>query len=334
MVLMMSKSKIGSLIEMLGGKTSRPAIFLIVLLIAAGTIYAAWVSQEHNRLNKDKSVKALENLRRKYASVDSVHIVADAKITVYGGNFATGRGSFEYWAEGVRYRIKCSTDKQLKLSSDVDIAYNGERFQFFDVAAGTLSYSSIDDFRSHAALPNPFFLPVDFLSRSDDDCRLCRLRLSDMKSDSERWSRRAQALEKKAERYDTSNNVVTELEMPGGTTQKTPFNLRITMSGPDEETAWPSQIERIDPNRRVRASVSFKDFMENSPLRLPRDITVTVFDEIGNLSFRLEYAVKLLEVNRPVDNETFTLSFDNAEGVWDSDKMRFVKERHPNPKVP
>jgi hypothetical protein len=327
MMAMMAKSEIRRLIEMLGGKTWAPAVLLIVLLIAAGTIYAAWVSQEHNRLNKDKSVAALENLRLMYSSVNSVHIVADAKITVYGGNFAIGRGSFEYWAEGARYRIKCSTDKQLKLNSDVDIAYNGERFQFFDVAAGTLSYRSTDDFRSHAALPNPFFLPVDFLSRSDDDCRLCRLRLSDMKSDNERWSRRAQALEKKAERHDSNNNVVTELEMPGGTTQRTPFNLRITMSGPDEETAWPSQIERIDSNRRVRASVSFKDFMENGPLRLPRDITVTVFDEKGNLTFRLEYAVKLLEINRRLQNDVFTISFDDAESVWDSDGRRFVQEK-------
>lgn len=318
---------------MLRGKTWTPAVLAIVLFVAAGTIYAAWFSQERNKLNKGKAVVALENLRRKYTSVNSVHIVADAKITVYGGNFAVGRGSFEYWAEGFRYRIKCSTDKPLKLNSDVDIAYNGERFQFLDVAAGTLSFSSTEDFRSHAALPNPFFLPVDFLSRSDDDCGLCKLRLSDVKSENERWSRRAQALEKKAERYDSSNNLVTELEMPGGTTQKTPFNLRVTMHGPDEETAWPLQIEKIDLNRRVRASVSFKDYQESSPLRLPRDIAVIVYDEKGNPTFRLEYTVTLTEINQQLDPGIFTISFDDAEGVWDSDKMLFVKENRSKPKA-
>ena len=319
---------------MRGWKTWTPALFSIVLSVAAGTVYAAWFSQQSGRSNRDKSVKALENLRSKYASINSVHVVADAKIIVYGSNFAVGRGSFEYWAEGSRYRVKCSTDKQLRLNSDVDIAYNGERFQFLDRAAGTLSYGSIDDFRSHAALPNPFFLPVDFLSRSDDECGLCRLRLVDMKSNNERWNSRAQALEVKAARHDSSNNVVTELEMPGGIVQKTPFHIRMTMYGRDEETAWPLQIERIDSKQRVRASVSFKDFMKNSPISLPRDITVTVFDEKGNLTFRLEYLVKLLEINRPLKNDTFTISFDDAEGVWDSDNRRFVKERQPKPSRP
>lgn len=305
------------------------ASVLVVLMVTAGAIHAGLFSENQYGTDRDKSLSALENLRQQYASINSIHIVANAKIVVYGQKFAVGDGSFEYWAEGTRYRVKCRTDKQLKLSSDVDIAYNGERFQFLDLASGILSYRSTDDFRSYAALPNPLFLPVDFMSHSDDECRLCSLRLSDMKFNNERWNSRARALRVMARDYDTKDGMITDLEMPGGTFKKTPFKLRVRMQGSDEERSLPSQIERIDSAGRVRASISFKSIVENDSLRLPREMLIKVFDEKGNLTFRLEYLVTLLEINQPLDKKTFTIDFDDAEGVWDSDAKKFIKEKRP-----
>jgi hypothetical protein len=155
---------------------------MVALSITAATIYGKLTSQKQNESKSEKSASSLENLRRKYAEINSVHIAADAKIALYGSKFTVGLGSFEYWAQGNRYRYSCRTDKSLKLATDLDVAYNGERFQFLDLRAGTLSYRSLDEVRSTAALPNPLFLPVEYLSKEDDDCVLCRLRLSDMKS--------------------------------------------------------------------------------------------------------------------------------------------------------
>lgn len=304
------------------------AAVLVVASIASATIYGALISLKQNASSNEKPLMALEKLRRKYAAIGSVHIIADAKITIYGEDSRVGFGTFEYWAQGDKYRIKCRTDPKLELNTDLDFGYNGERFHFFDQRAGTLSYGSTDDFRSHAALPNPLFLPVDYLSNDDDDCRLCKLRLSDTKSDKGRWSTRAPALEVKAKRHDGSS-VVTDVEMPGGKMKGRPFKLRIRMEGPDEENAKPLQIDRVGPEGQVLVTISFNNFMENKSLPLPRDIVITVFNDKGGLALQLEYAVKLLELNKRLDNETFIISFDDAEAVWDSDGRRFVKEKKP-----
>ncbi|MFZ0064107.1 MAG: hypothetical protein WAL47_18900, partial [Pyrinomonadaceae bacterium] len=77
-------------------------------------------------------VEKLEELRRGYTASKSVHIVADAQITLYGDNFRVGKGSYEYWAEGDRYKIRCHTDKHLGFLPDVDVAYDGRKFYHLD----------------------------------------------------------------------------------------------------------------------------------------------------------------------------------------------------------
>ncbi|HEV7798214.1 MAG TPA: hypothetical protein VGO73_08670 [Pyrinomonadaceae bacterium] len=303
-----------------------PFLLLAVVSITTATIDGKLVPQKKFVLTSEKSLSSLENLRRRYAEVNSVHLVADAKIVLYGVNFAVGLGSFEYWEQDKQYRYKCRTDRSLKLATDVDVAYNGERFQFLDLRSGTLSYRSSDDFRSIAALPNPLFLPVEYLSKEDDDCGLCRLRLSELKSENERWASRARALELKVRQYD-SNGVITDLEMPGGTIQKHLFKIRLRMKGKAEENTWPSEIDKIDQDGHVLASVVFNNFMDNSMLPVPRDTSITVFDDKGNLALRLEYTVKLLEINQRLQNDVFNISFDDAESVWDSDGKKFVKEK-------
>src|SRR6185436_14938142 len=99
----------------------------------------------------------------------------------------------------------------------------------------------------HIALPNPFFLPLEFLSKDDDDCGLCKLRFSDLKSQPERWQSRSRLLQFKSTRLNSDNTVDTVVEMPGGRLKRKPFNIRLRMTGPDEGRMWPVEIERIDP---------------------------------------------------------------------------------------
>ena len=297
------------------------------IAIVVGATSAYFVSEQDKGADKDEPVLVFENLRRQYASVRSVYLVAEAKIAVYGKHFAVGRGTFEYWAEGNRYRIRCRSDKQLRLNSDVDIAYNGELFQFFDLPARVLSVRSTDEVPSHAALQNPFFLPVDFLSSSGDDCPLCRLRFVDLKSHNERWESRAKAARVISKRYDRTNGLITDVEMPGNTISKTPSKLRIKTQGASEDKSLPLQIDKVDLEGRVRASISFKKFIEDNAFQLPSEITITVFDEQGNLTFKLDYKVTTLQINQPLEDSNFTIPISEAEAVWDSDARKFIKEK-------
>lgn len=305
----------------------RVAVFLALVGSVAVATGALIIQEKQGAPHNEKSLFALEDLRGKFASINSVHLVANATVVIYGENFATGHGSFEYWAEGDRnYRIKCITDKNLKLNTDLDIAYDGQHFQFLDLRSGMLSFGKQEDFRSHVSLPNPFFLPLEFLSIEDEDCALCRTRLSDLKREDERWKTRSQGFELKSRQFN-NNTLNAVVEMPGGKLYKRPFKLRLTMNGPDEENAWPVKIERIGPEGQTYLSIEFKSFMENSWLHVPREILITARDEKGSLALRLEYEVRLLEINQPLANNVFKIDFRDAENVWDSDLRKLVKEK-------
>src|ERR671938_95935 len=99
---------------------------MLGLSIVVATLLNSFASPSPNDVqSREKSIRALEQLRSKYAAINSVHLLADAKITLYGVN---GTGTFEYWAEGDRYKIKCRTDKHLGFKTDMDVSYDGRRF--------------------------------------------------------------------------------------------------------------------------------------------------------------------------------------------------------------
>jgi hypothetical protein len=312
-------------------RSGRTALVLTgaALFCAAAATALMWSAQGRagQGADKEKAVHGLEKLREKYAAVKSVHLAADVKIALYGGGFRAGNGSYEYWAEGDRYKIKCSTDKNLGLKSDFDMAYDGKRFYLFDRRMGVLSYRQKDEPRSVAALPNPFFLPVDYLSGDDDDCPFCNPRLPDLKSPNERWRARAASLAVKAQgRDEATGGTARDLEMPGGKLNGRGFKMRVRTVEVGED-ARPAQIDRVGADGRIMASVVFADFEEGALGRFARSITVKAYGDDGKLALQAEFAVRTVEVDVPIDDATFAVGFDEAEGVWDSDEKRFVKEK-------
>lgn len=312
-------------------------VFAIVLALSA-TIAAFIVLASAERAEtgedkgKEKAVRSLERMREKYSAVRSVHLAADVKITIYGKDFRTGSGTYEYWAEGDRYRIKSRTDKHLGLKSDSDAAYDGKRYYFLDTRLKVLSYQQKDVPRTFTALPNPLFLPIDYLSNDDDDCALCALRLTDFKTEDARSSHRVKSLAKKSEqRDDTTGGIVSELEMPGGKTERRAFRLSVRTLEANEGHVRPLQINRVGANDKVLSSLSFTNFTPSVLGDFPRTMSVKVFDHEGNLAMQAEFIVRTLELNEPIENSIFTIGFDEAEAVLDSDGKIFVKEKSINP---
>jgi hypothetical protein len=54
------------------------------------------------------------------------------------------------------------------------MAYDGKRFYFLDRETAMLSYRQSDEAKSHVALPNPLFLPLDFISDDDETANSAR----------------------------------------------------------------------------------------------------------------------------------------------------------------
>jgi hypothetical protein len=277
---------------------------------------------------KTKSTRDLEELHEKYARVQSVHMVATARISIYQGRRLEGAGRFEYWAEGDRYRITCHTDPKLELLSDTDTAYNGAQFDYLDRQARMLSHRAQDEEKTFTALPNPFFLPVEFFTNDRDDCSFCRLRLKDFHSRSTRWDNRKDQLSIRSNGKDKDTKLdITEVEMPGEAVDRRDTKFRLYLTPNANGLAYATKIERLQLDDRPLTSIVSSDFISTSAGDFPRRIQVQAFDIQSTVVMQVDYYIEALEVNQPLDKNVFTIKDEEAEVVWDSDSKRFIKER-------
>ncbi len=306
----------------------RGTVRIIVVLCALTATLVVWAAVRDQ--TKTNYAEKLEEMRQRYAAIRSVHMIADAQITLYGENFRIGKGSYEYWAEGDRYKIKCHSDKHLGFLSDVDIAYDGSQFYHLDRASRILSYQQQDVSKTISALPNPLFLPVNFLSIEGDDCRFCGLRMTDFKSYNARWRDRAARVEIKSQRREpNSGHDLTDLEMPGETKSKRAVKMQLRVADTGDGRIRTTRIDEIGPDGKVLTSLTFDNFFATALGEFPRTINVEVFDERSNILVRMIYFVKTLEIDQAFEKKVFAISFEEAETVWDSDGKKLVKAKPP-----
>lgn len=277
---------------------------------------------------KTKPTRDLDELHDKYARVQSIHIIATAKITLYENGVREGTGSYEYWADGDRYRTACRTDPKLQLLTDMDMAYDGRRFYFLDHKLGMLSYRTQDEEKSFSALPNPFFLPVDFFSNDTDECVFCRLRLKDFKGRTTRWDKQKDKLSIRSKGKDQATQLdFTELEIPGEVIDRKNSKFRLRLTAAANGNSQPTKIERLQSDDRPLTSIALSDYTSTVAGEFPRRIQIQAFDEQSTVVMKVEYYIETLEVNQPIDQSVFAIKNEEAEGVWDSDEKKFIKEK-------
>jgi len=321
---------------MTNGKSHR--IFLALLgLFVCGVVVTllVWLPIRAKRSQlaaandeKAKPAQDLEGLHEKYARVRSVHMVATAKITIYQGRIVEGNGRFEYWAEGNRYRTSCHTDPQLELLSDADSAYDGARFHYFDRKASMLGHRTEDEERAFAALPNPFFLPVEFFTNDTDDCMFCRLRLKDFQARTTRWDKRKDKISIRSNGKDqATQSDLTEVEMPGEVLDRKDTKFRVHLTGNPNGVAQATRVERLQLDDKPLTSIVSSDFTSTPAGDFPRRIQVQAFDAQSTVVMQVDFYIETLEVNQPIDNKEFKIKDEEAEVVWDSDDKKFIKER-------
>jgi hypothetical protein len=321
---------------MTNGKSHRIFLALLALFVCGVVVtLLVWLPTRSKQPQpsaandeKTKPARELEELHEKYARVRSVHMVATAKISIYQGRILEGTGSFEYWAEGNRYRTSCHTDPQLELLSDIDMAYDGARFYYFDRQAGMLGHRVEDEEKSFAALPNPFFLPVDFFTNDRDDCTFCRLRLKDFQSRTTRWDKRKDKISIRSSGKDQATQLdLTEVEMPGEVIDKKDTKFRLHLTANANGLAHATKIERLQLDDKPLTSIVSSDFTSTPAGDFPRRIQVQAFDAQSTVVMQVDFYIQTLEVNQPIDNSVFKVNDEEAEVVWDSDEKRFIKER-------
>ncbi len=213
-----------------------------------------------------------------YAAVAAVHVEADVRVTKDG---VSGLGTFQYWADGEKYRVNCTMPAdRLGIMSDVQVAFDGRQFQLYHAAADVLSLFEGDRPTIPTAVPNPFFLPVDYLSKDSDACPACQLKLQNLRA--------------------------PFAALPTRTREQARLSPRLAED----------KIEWLNEAGAVNTVIQFDRPLDRG---FPRRIVLQDRDPGGRVSAEIEYRISVIETNVPIAPSVFTIPRETALHVVGED---------------
>ncbi len=281
---------------------------------------------------------------KRYANIRSIHLLAHAAFGLAAHDdqpAGRGTGEFEFWAEADRYRVRCVTSPALGLASDRDIAFDGSRVQSFDRESGLLTIKKGADAQMTVALPNPLFLPLEFLNPGADPCPFCATRLVDLQ-DPGFWSRRTKA----ARPFDSARAVdsltsdgkglpkgLQQYDVDGAVLLGARLSYRVVLGSvlgrivPLRITRFSSDGSRVEINASHFEVTGSSTGSEIGPI--PLRIDMAAFDETGKNVSNVTFTIDVIELNWKVDGKVFTIDESQAKVVWDGDEHVFTKHYDP-----
>lgn len=238
--------------------------------------------------NQQIYLAAFERLRNEYSNVKSIEMEADVKIEILKKDATvSGTGKVKYIAKDNQYKYVSSISENIEKEGfmrDLDITYDGNKFFMFDHQSKILSYQKEEALKMPSALPNPFFLPIEFFSRDDDDCPNCKLRLQEIKSP-QKWLERANSISEV--RSDKSNQFIhNDVKMSGGVLNNVPFDYLVKFVGHSTETIQLMSITKVkkDGNNLVKIILNDSRRVEGINVEIPYSIQVVAYDETGRVN--------------------------------------------------
>jgi hypothetical protein len=283
-----------------------------------------------NTTNNEIYLNRIENIRSEYAKIKSVEMESTVAIDLYNGeNTIKGNGKIRYIAQGNKYKYQVSISENLEkagLVRNLDIAYDGNRYFLLDHQARTLSFQTQEETRLPIAIPNPFLLPLDFLGRDDDSCINCKLRLIDVRNPTS-WVARSNNIR---EIISEVNEIGVHklMSVDGGIIQGIPFDYRVSFLGESTSSMEISSIRRTQKDNSILTDTIFHNYKnyQNYVVRFPYEITLASYAENRRPQALAKFTIDRLVLDDEFKPQAFTISYDEAEKVWDSDAKVFVKD--------
>lgn len=310
-------------------------IFLSEKYTGAGN-YSDYTSSESsnnrtaNSENTEIYVSSLEKLRGEYANVKTVEMEANVAIEIIKSNSTvSGTGRVNYVAQDNKYKYICSISDNLQdegLMRNVDVLFNGARLYFYDRESKIVSFQASEEVRLPSALPNPFFLPIEFLGNDDDSCEGCKMRLQDVKMPV-RWAKRVSSISEIS--TETGNGITySVIQMPGGDLNKIPYNYRIRLVGESTDKLQPISIARVKENGIPLVEVLLSDLrtVQGINAKIPYIVEVGARDETGRLTLKAVFTITNLKINQTLGDTLLAPNFAGSERYWDSDAKSFVEQ--------
>lgn len=253
----------------------------------------------------------LELLRLRYAKIKSVHLKSTARVRsvspIPGEKPVSGNLTFEYWAEGNQYRMKCSSDPSLGLVEDMELAFDGSMSQFLEAEEPTkLSVRAGSTRRNPLTCPNPLFLMVQFLGDHEDPgCGYTCTDLPDLS--------------------DAAGNVILQRAtgghnayVLGGRGSRDPLRYQLTL---DPATGTSRSLVRFYPNGRKETELTVLKNSVTIVGPLPTQIQLKGFDDdpASPLIVTTTFRIDELSINQPLDHHLFTIDWALAGVVVNAD---------------
>jgi len=295
------------------------SLFLILSLSIHG------VANTNNNA-KDK----VKSLILQYQNIPSVHFIAEQKTFFNGPTDAdkrTHENKYEYWGNAEKYRSTFSSSDTMDGEKliDVDVAYNGEKFQRFDASSLIMNYRQ-EDINITPSFPhNPMIYPVIFcrpflLSPEDKGSHL---RLKDINNDTLLKSvlENCIAIDEDTAKIQTkfgNQTYIYYLYFDGG-------------SG-----SLPRKIELFADNQKM-LSIDFNEFFtdpKDEKINWPKSNKYTVHLKDGEII--LDSNLSVFELEAKIHDGVFDLDHTKAKYIWDDDLELAVKrtmDRVPFPSL-
>jgi hypothetical protein len=219
-------------------------------------------------------------------------------------------GTQEYWVDGQKFRILQLMNSAMFPGMSHDVRWDGDHYQWFNVNDSTLIVS-VRPNRKISFIGEPMaLLPLEFLNPGGDNLGV-RLSLDDLRSDEVRGDL--------ASAHFTRSDG-SELEIPGGSIgdMATTYHLEFAGSLP----YLPTTIRRMSPDG-VELDT---DEIKYQPVEctdgvvyLPYWTCLTDRTTDGRVISVATWTVTLMEADRPIPPETFTIDYQTAKRVIDID---------------
>lgn len=278
-------------------------------------------------------VTSFEKQRLAYLNVKTVDLESDVTIDIYdynSGKVIKGKGKIKYVAQDDKYRYVCEISENLVeqagLMRNVDILYTGNKFYFYDHESKIVSSQKKEEQRHPSSMPNPFFLPIEFFSSDNDECKNCKMRLKDLKVLPE-WSNRVNSISDITPIL-SSGGIYNSIKISGGKLDNIPYNYLIKFIGKSEETILPKSIARVreDGGKLFEIILNDHQDVDGIDVEIPYSILITSYDEKGRVNLTADFSTTKLKINQKLESDLLSPKFDGAEKFYDSDAKTFVKQ--------
>lgn len=264
----------------------------------------------------------LSSFLDQFTTVSSVHLEAEVVISIETPEGPVlGTGAFSFWEQGDMFRIRSETEGIPGLMKDVEWAYDGEESLLWLLESNTLTENTSLTQEAPTALPNPFFLPVEFLSRRQV-CPTCRASLDDIVQERPLLNviRRSPATSAGSS-IGEAGEPLTSLVVAKGET-----GPRYTVDLAQRQGMWaPATIRHTHAETGEEMLVRLADYERAHSLVFPRTLTVETRHPATGASATVTFTIKTLEIDDSLSPETFRIRGNETTNVLRQEEVEAIE---------